>query len=107
MGDKLKNLANGASVIRHALTLFVVLTIGIISFTRLYDRVHATEEKAVDNEESIETITKTLTRLDIQQQVIINEIEGAKEQSKEFRRRTGRSLNRILERLPPRESLQR
>ncbi len=99
MNAKFKTFTDGLGAIKHTVSLAVVAVAGIVSLTLLYAQVEATEEKAVDNETKIGVIQQDLGSIKGQQRVIINEIENERRSNKEFRDRTDRSLNRILDRV--------
>ncbi len=103
MTGKLKVFANGIGAARHALALALAIVAGIVYGTLIYAQVGANEEKANANEQNIEAIAETLNELRTEQKVIITEIKGAKEQNKEFRNDTTRSLDRILQQLISRD----
>lgn len=95
----LQSLANGLATARHTCALVAIAVAGIVSVTLLYAQVDATEKKAEANIEKIEVITHALNKLGVQQHVIIQQIKDEKEDSKEFRGRTDKALNRILDKL--------
>jgi hypothetical protein len=103
MNDKLKSLANGIATARHTVAIVLIAAAGVVSGTLLYAQVSATEKKSSDNETKIEAIQRSLSGIDTKQQVIIQQIKGEKQNNEEFRDRTDRSLDRILDRLTPRD----
>ncbi len=103
MNGKLKVFANGIGAARHTVALVIMAATGIVSGTLLYAQVGANEEKGDSNEQKIEAIRQTLQGINTKQQVIINEIEGEKEKSKDFRDDTSLSLDRILQQLISRD----
>ncbi len=100
----LKRLNNGLAIVRHSISLLVIVVMGIVSITLLYSRVSATEAENEMHIERLEKLESSYQSIKTQQHVIIQQIEGEKENNKEFRDRTDRSLERILERLPARPS---
>jgi len=100
--SKLGELANGMSAANHLVTLGALVVAGVVSLTLLYAQVDDAAEAAEDNKAKIEVIAETLRKLETQQGVIIERIDGEKQKGKEFRNRTDRSLRRILERVAPR-----
>ncbi len=97
----LQNIATGMTAVKHLVSLAVLAVAGIVSITLLFSQVDATEKKAMSNSEHIEKLETALGGIKSRQQVIITEIAGEKEKNKEFRDRTDRNLNRILDRLTP------
>ena len=99
MEASLKSLATAAGTIRHTVALMIIIATGVVSVTLLYAQVNQTKDKVETNTENIDEIRDSLYRLSIQQGVIIQQIEDEKEDSKEFRSRADRSLDRILDKL--------
>ena len=99
MNGTLKNLSNLMGSVRHTVALVIIVLAAVVSFTLHHAQVGATQEKTKENAEKIKVITDSLHRLNIQQRVIINQIEDEKEDSKEFRDRADKSLDRILDKL--------
>ena len=99
MEASLKSLATVTGTIRHTVALMVIIATGVVSVTLLYAQVNQTKDKVETNTENIEDIRDSLYRLSIQQGVIIQQIEDEKEDSREFRNRADRSLDRILDQL--------
>ncbi len=93
---------NGLSAVRHMVALVSIVVAGIVSVTLLYSQVSATDVNNQKNTERIEHLEKAYQSIKTQQQVIIQQIESEKGNNREFRDRTDRSLERILERLPAR-----
>ncbi len=100
-GERLKDWALVAGTVRHTVALAVVVVTGVVSVTLLYAQVNQTEKKAKSNEEQVEVLKRSLNQLGVQQQVIIQQIKDEKEDGREFRARTDRSLDRILDKLQP------
>ncbi len=98
----LQNIASGMTAVKQLVSLVVLAAAGIVSVTLLFTQVDANEEKTEANMEQIEELKASLNDITLQQGVIITEMEGEKERNKEFRERTSRSLDRILDRLTPR-----
>lgn len=106
MPSALKNLANGVATARHTLAIAIIVVTGVVSATLIYAQVRANEDKTVSNEQKIEAIRSNLNSIKTQQRVIINDARRAEENDKEFRDRTDRQLDRILDRLTPRRGSQ-
>ena len=102
MSDKLKSLTNATTAVKHTVSLLGLAAAGVVSLTLLYTQVDATGKKADANETKIEAIKETLSGIDTQQKLIMQEIENEKAANWQFRGRTDRSLDRILDRLPVR-----
>ncbi len=98
----LQNIASGMTALKQLVSLVVLAAAGIVSVTLLFTQVDANEERTQTNMEQIEELKASLQDITLQQGVIITEMEGEKERNKEFRDRTDRSLDRILDRLTPR-----
>lgn len=93
---------NGLSAVRHMVALVSIVVAGIVSVTLLYSQVSATDVDTKVNTARIEHLEKAYQSIKTQQQVIIQQIESEEGNNREFRARTDRSLERILERLPAR-----
>lgn len=102
--NKLATIVNGVATARHTVALALIAATGIVGGTLLFAQVDANEEKTIGNVQKIEDIQRSLNSIDTKQQVIIQQIKNEEEKNKEFRDRTDSSLDRILDRLPPRNS---
>ncbi len=96
----LGTITNGLAAVRHTVALLALGIAGVASLTLLYSEVAATSDEVRDNSERIEHLEEAYQSIKTQQHVIIEQIENEKGNNKEFRDRTDRSLERILERLP-------
>lgn len=106
MGKKngLKLLYNGVppTLVRHASTALGLLVVGTFTGTLLYADVQATEKKVDENRRRVETIEGKINEMTAQQRVLIERMESESKWNAEFRDKTSRTLERILERLPSR-----
>ncbi len=102
MAGKIKELVNGGApaLLRHIAYLGGALVAGAFTVGVLWSNVLATEKKANDNSERVEVIEQSINQVTTQQQLLIQSSETARARSKEFRDKTARTLERILERLP-------
>ncbi len=102
MNDKIKRLVNGRApaLLRHVASLVVVLAVGAFTIGMLWSDVLATEEKAADNSKRVKVIEESINEVTTQQRLLLQSSETDRAHSKEFRDKTARTLERILERLP-------
>jgi hypothetical protein len=102
----LRQLYNGVppALIRHGATALGLLLTGTFAGTLLYAEVKATGEKADDNRASVDAIEEKINEVTMQQRVLIQRFKDEGKWNAEFRDKTGRALERILERLSPRGS---
>ncbi len=102
MNDKMKQFVNGGAPakLRHIAYLICVLAAGAFSVGALWSDVLATEEKATENRTRVQVIEESIHQVTTQQQLLIQSSETDRARSKEFRDKTARTLERILERLP-------
>lgn len=98
-GHKRFNTAAPA-LISHLIYIAGSIVVGIFALGILYSNVLATDEKAQANGERIQTLEQTINAIASDQKVLIQRFDDEKEDNKEFRNRTSRALDRILERLP-------
>ena len=102
MNDKMKRLVNGGApaLLRHIAYVVMALASGAFTVGMLWSDVLATEEMATENRESVQAIEKLINQVTTQQRLLIQSSETDRERSKEFRDKTARTLERILDRLP-------
>lgn len=102
MNDKLKQIINGGApaLLRHLAYLAGVLVAGAFAVGMLWSSVLATEKKATENSERVQAIEESINEVTTQQLLLIQSSETDRAHSKEFRDKTARTLERILERLP-------
>ncbi len=109
MNGKIKQFVNGGApaLLRHIAGLAGFLIFGAFMVGMLWSDVLATEEKANDNSARVEAIEKSINEVTTQQKLLMQSSKADREHSKEFRDKTGRALERILERLPRQTGLPR
>ena len=109
MNDKMKQFVNGGApaLLRHIAYLAGVLAIGAFTVGMLWSDVLATEEKTNDNSKRVQAIEKSINQVTTQQQLLIQSSKTDRAHSKEFRDKTARTLERILERLPRQDRVPR
>lgn len=102
MNDKIKQFVNGGApaLLRHIAYLAGVLAVGAFTVGMLWSDVLATEKKANDNSERVQAIEQSISQVTTQQRLLMQSSETDRAHSKEFRDKTARTLERILERLP-------
>ncbi len=88
------------ALVSHLIYFAGAIVAGIFALGILYSTVLATDEKAGENSAKIQTLEQTINIIASDQKVLIQRFDDEKEDNKEFRDRTSRALDRILERLP-------
>ncbi len=88
------------ALVSHLIYIFGAIVTGIFALGILYSTVLATEDRTVENSAKIQTLEQTIGTIASDQKVLIQRLDDEKEDNKEFRDRTSRALDRILERLP-------
>ena len=103
--NKIRRFINGGApaLIKHVFYLLGGLIVGAFAMGLLYGDVLATGVKADENRERVEAIEKSMNELTVQQRVLIERMKSEGRWNAEFRGKTSRALERILERLPTRE----
>jgi hypothetical protein len=109
MNDKMKQFVNGGAParLRHVLSLAGTLLAGAFAVGMLWSDVLATEKKANDNSKRVQAIEASINEVTTQQRLLLQSSETDRAHSKEFRDKTARTLERILERLPRSNGLPR
>ena len=109
MNGKIKQFVNGGApaLLRHIAYLVVALAAGAFTVGMVWSDVLATEKKANENSKSVAAIEKSINEVTTQQKLLMQSSKADREHSKEFRDKTGRALERILERLPRQTGLPR
>ncbi len=109
MNGKIKQFVSGGApaLLRHIAWLAGALILGAFSVGVLWSDVLATGKKADDNSARVAAIEKSINEVTTQQKLLMQRSDGDRERSKEFRDKTARTLERILERLPRQTGLPR
>ena len=102
MNAKIKELVNGGAPakVRHIAWIAGVLAFGAFTVGMIWSDVLATEKKATENSARVQVIETSINEVTSQQKLLMQRSDDDRERSKEFRDKTARTLERILERLP-------
>lgn len=89
--------------VRNAVWLLFTLGAVVVSSTLLYAEMKTNISETTENRSRVEAIEKSINEVTTQQRLLIQRFDIEKEANKEFRHKTSRTLDKILDRLPRRE----
>lgn len=93
---------NVSTLVQHVVTAVSILVMGIFSLGLIYSQVNSNSTLVKDNQTEIKTVNTSIQALTIEQRMIIQRIDNEAEKSENFRGRTDKALDRILDKLDDR-----